>query len=254
MGVDPATHAPRALAVAAPLATSESFSARSTVAASKTTLFGGARRNALVAKVPVAAGKASRSVVTMAKAPAAAGYAAALIELGQSTKSLEAIHKDVEALSGMINNAELANFLASPVASDEQKKAVIKSLAADSGFNAYTANFLNVLVDKKRMGIFKEIAAVFEELYCDITDTQVAIVTSAVKLENSQQALIAKKLQSMTGAKNIKLKNVVDSSLIAGFIVKYGKDGSQLIDMSVKGQLDRLAQQFDLSDNALSAV
>jgi F-type H+-transporting ATPase subunit delta len=241
-------------AVAAVAANTGSFSARSTVSVSKTALFGGARSNALVAKIPTAGRSGSRAVVCMAKASAAAGYAAALVELGQSTSSLEAIHKDIETLSGLVTNQELATFLASPVASDEQKKSVIKSIAAESGFNSYTTNFLNVLVDKKRMNIVKEIAAVFEELYCDVTDTQVAIVTSAVKLENSQQALIAKKLQSMTGAKNIKLKNVVDASLIAGFIVKYGKDGSQLIDMSVKGQLDRLAQQFELNENALTSA
>eukprot|EP00475_Leptophrys_vorax_P009358 TRINITY_DN1620_c0_g1_i1.p1 TRINITY_DN1620_c0_g1~~TRINITY_DN1620_c0_g1_i1.p1 ORF type:complete len:254 (+),score=40.53 TRINITY_DN1620_c0_g1_i1:132-893(+) len=240
--------------VAAVAARTGSVSARSSVSVSKTALFGGSRSNALVAKIPTGGRSANRAVVCMAKESAAAGYAAALVELGQSTSTLEAIHKDIETLSGLVANNELASFLASPVASDAQKKSVIKSLAAESGFNSYTTNFLNVLVDKKRVNILKEIAAVFEELYCDITDTQVAIVTSAVKLENSQQALIAKKLQSMTGAKNIKLKNVVDATLIAGFIVKYGKDGSQLIDMSVKGQLDRLAQQFELNENALTSA
>ena len=42
----------------------------------------------------------------------------------------------------------------------------------------------------------------------------------------------------MTGAKNIKLKPEVDESLLGGFVVKYGKDGSGFIDMSVKGKSD----------------
>ena len=69
-----------------------------------------------------------------------------------------------------------------------------------------------------------------------------ATVTSAVKLENEQQFAIAKKLQEMTGAKNIKLKPVVDASLIGGFVVQFGKDGSGMIDLSIKGQMSRLAQ------------
>ena len=73
---------------------------------------------------------------------------------------------------------------------------------------------------------------------------QVATVTSAVKLENEQQFLIAKKLQEMTGAKNIKLKPQVDEALIGGFIVKYGPDGSSQVDMSVKGQIDKLANSL----------
>ena len=44
----------------------------------------------------------------------------------------------------------------------------------------------------------------------------------------------------MTGAKNIKLKPEVDPSLLGGFVVTYGKDGSGLIDMSVAGQVKQL--------------
>ena len=51
------------------------------------------------------------------------------------------------------------------------------------------------------------------------TPNQVATVTSAVKLENEQQFMIAKKIQEMTGAKNIKLKPEVDPSLLGGFVV-----------------------------------
>lgn len=49
---------------------------------------------------------------------------------------------------------------------------------------------------------------------------QVATLRSAVKLEQEQQFLIAKKLQELTGSKNIKLKPVIDQSLIAGELLK----------------------------------
>jgi len=62
---------------------------------------------------------------------------------------------------------------------------------------------------------------------------------SAVKLEQEQQFLIAKKLQELSGSKNIKLKPTIDSSVIAGFIVEYG---SQQIDMSVRGQVENVSE------------
>lgn len=68
---------------------------------------------------------------------------------------------------------------------------------------------------------------------------QVATLRSAVKLEQEQQFLIAKKLQELTGSKNIKLKPSIDSSLIAGFVVEYG---SSQIDLSVRGQLDKVSE------------
>ena len=195
----------------------------------------------------------SRAVVSMAKSTAAAGYAAALIELGKSAGTLEAIHSDIENLSNLMNNKELADYISNPTVEDLKKKQILKTLSKDASFNAQTSDFLNLLVDKRRANIVQSIALAFEEMYCEVTDTQVAVVTSAVKLENSQQALIAKKLQSMTGAKNIKLKNIVNTTLIAGFIVQYGKDGSREIDMSVKGQLDSLAAKFEYAEKTVSA-
>ena len=79
--------------------------------------------------------------------------------------------------------------------------------------------------------------------------TQVATLRSAVKLEQEQQFLIAKKLQELTGSKNIKLKPVTDESLIGGFIVEYG---SVQMDLSIKGQLDKIAAE--LRGAAASAV
>ena len=190
----------------------------------------------------------SRAVVSMAKSAAATGYAAALIELGQSAGTLEAIHSDMESLSNLMTNNELSDYISNPTVEDLKKKQILQTLSEESSFNAQTSDFLNLLVDKRRVDIIKSIAVAFEKMYCEVTDTHVAVVTSAVKLENSQQALIAKKLQSMTGSRNVKLKSIVDSNLIAGFIVKYGKDGSQEIDMSVKGQLERLAAQFEYAE------
>ena len=51
-------------------------------------------------------------------------------------------------------------------------------------------------------------------------------------------------IDNKTGAKNIKLKPEVDESLLGGFVVKYGKDGSGFIDMSVKGQVRQLSNVF----------
>ena len=48
-------------------------------------------------------------------------------------------------------------------------------------------------------------------------------------------------VQELTGSKNIKLKPQIDESLIAGFIVKYG---SSEIDLSVKGQLNKISNEL----------
>jgi len=188
--------------------------------------------------------KASKMVTkASAEADVARSYASALLELASSTGSLEAIHADMDALEA-VADASLMEFLCNPTMANSKKEAVLAKAAKEGGFSAATTNFLSLLVSKGRITLLSDVIAEFDALYCAATDTQVATVTSAVKLENEQQFLIAKKLQEMTGAKNIKLKPQVDESLIGGFVVKYGPDGSSQVDMSVKGQLDKIANSL----------
>lgn len=73
-------------------------------------------------------------------------------------------------------------------------------------------------------------------------------VSSALKLDERQVSLIARKMQRLTGFKNLKLENTIDPTLIAGFVISYGDDGSNVIDLSVKGQLANLASTVESSD------
>lgn len=189
---------------------------------------------------------ASKRIETtiMKSSEVARGYASALLELAQSENCLEDIHNDVDSLATAISD-EFGDVLQDPTVTDEEKKELISKICSQVGFNTYTVNFLNLLVDKRRIGYVTEILAEFDTLYCDATNTQVATVISAVKLQTEQQFLIAKKLQALTGAKNIKVKPQIDESILGGFIVQYGVDNSSLLDFSVKGQLDEIAAAID---------
>ena len=169
-------------------------------------------------------------------------YANALVDVAQKNAALEGVHTDIDALASVMkDNEDIKNFLSNPTMAEEKKKDLIKRIATESGFNQYTVNFLNLLIDANRIDAINEICEAFESKYCDLTDTQVAILRSAVKLEQEQQFLIAKKLQELTGSKNIKLKPIIDESLIAGFVVEWG---SSQIDLSVKGQLDKIGSDL----------
>lgn len=172
-----------------------------------------------------------------------AAYANALVDLAQETSTLEAIHADMDAFQSMLKDSpDIMEFLVNPVVVEDKKKEMLASVAKEVGFNPYTVNFFNLLLDSNRMDAIEAIFAAFETQYCKLTDTQVATLRSAVKLEQEQQFLIAKKLQELTGSKNIKLKPVIDESLIAGFVVEYG---SSQIDLSVKGQLDKISAELE---------
>jgi len=184
------------------------------------------------------------ALVVSAASAIASGYASALVEACSDQKALESVHGDMETIAAyMTANPSVGTFLANPTMEAPRKKDILSTLGKEADFHPFTTNFLNLLVDKKRIGAIAAIIDEFENLYCESTDTQVATVTSAVKLENEEQFMIAKKIQEMTGAKNIKLKPEVDPSLLGGFVVTYGKDGSGYIDMSVAGQVAQMKNE-----------
>lgn len=139
------------------------------------------------------------------------------------------------------DSPDVKDFLENPVVEVGKKKDLLARVGREAGLNGATLNFLNLLLDNDRFVAAAAIFEAFEAQYCALTDTQVATVRSAVKLEQEQQFLIAKKLQELTGSKNIKLKPAVDPALIAGFVVEYG---SSQVDLSVKGQLDRISSEL----------
>eukprot|EP00249_Psilotum_nudum_P013867 c24556_g1_i2 orf=415-1149(-) len=192
-------------------------------------------------------GNGHRAVVVMKNA-AAASYAAALADIGKTYGVLQDLHSDIEKLGLYLEDPEFFKFITVPIISPDKKKEVLNKLADKGSFLSYTKNLLNIMVNKNRTGLLKDLVKEFEGIYAELNDTQLAVVTSAVKLDKSQTDLIATKIMSLTGAKNVSLRNIVDPSLIAGFMVKFGKDSSRLVDMSVKGQLARIAQQIELSE------
>lgn len=106
------------------------------------------------------------------------------------------MHADVDAMAAVMReDAKLSDLLQNPLVDPEKKKAVIKKIASEAGFSDYTTNFMMLLVDKSRIDAAMEVCTSFEEQYCKLTDTQVAVVRSADKLEQEQQFMIAKKVQ-----------------------------------------------------------
>ena len=172
-------------------------------------------------------------------------YATALVDLAKDKSALEAVRGDIVSLSALMESDKAAlGFLANPVAPVDKKKGLLKTIGSESEYSPITSNFLNLLVDKARIKYLPEICDAFESLYCENTDTETATVVSAVKLDSDQQLSIAKQLQRLTGRKNIKLKPQIDENLLGGFVLKFGKDASMQIDMSIKGQLEKIEEDL----------
>ncbi|XP_042494562.1 ATP synthase delta chain, chloroplastic [Macadamia integrifolia] len=179
---------------------------------------------------------------------AAGSYANALAQVAKSNGTLDTTSADLEKLEKIFSDPLVYDFFVNPTIGEEKKRKVIDDIVSSSSLQPHVANFLNILVDMKRIELIKDIVKEFEVVYNKLTDTELAVVTSVVKLESQHLAQIAKGVQRLTGAKNVRIKTVLDPSLIAGFTIKYGGSGSKLVDMSVKKQLADITTQLDFSD------
>ncbi|KAG7037203.1 ATP synthase subunit delta, chloroplastic, partial [Cucurbita argyrosperma subsp. argyrosperma] len=183
---------------------------------------------------------------------AAGSYAAALAEVAASNDTLEVTSADVEKIESVFADPQLFDFFANPTIKVERKLEVVDEIASSLSLQPHTENFLKILVDAKRIDIVKEIVTEFETVYNKLTNTELAVVSSVVELEEQHLTQIAKQVQKLSGAKNVRIKTQIDPSLVAGFTVRFGNSGSKLIDLSVKKQLEEIATQLDLGNIQLT--
>merc|ERR1712144_82392 len=95
--------------------------------------------------------------------------------------------------------------MVNPLVSAEKKMNLIRQISVEGSFNNFTSNLLGLLVDKGRIDCITEVLEAFEALYCQATGTQVAMVKSAIALEEEEQFLIAKKFNPLLNLNPLRL-------------------------------------------------
>ena len=167
----------------------------------------------------------------------AARYATAIFELSKEAKALSALEKDVDALDGALtDSAELRDLIASPVYSRDDVTRAIGAVAAKMGLTQSVAGGLGLMASKRRMFALPQVLAALRAMIAEEKGEVTAEVTSAKALSAAQEAELVKTLKARIG-KEIKLKSVVDETLIGGLVIKVG---SQMIDTSIRAQLAAL--------------
>ncbi|TVS11787.1 MAG: F0F1 ATP synthase subunit delta [Wenzhouxiangella sp.] len=100
-------------------------------------------------------------------------------------------------------------------------------------------NFLKTLGQYRRLALLPEICAQFEALRREAEKRVRALVTSAYPMDEEQTGEMRARLQARFG-REIDLVVEVDASLIGGAVIRIE---DQVMDGSVRGQLERLARQ-----------
>jgi F-type H+-transporting ATPase subunit delta len=165
-------------------------------------------------------------------------YARAFISLGQETGKTDTFQGDLLTFTAVLDLGEgqLRMALTNPGLSGIERKAVLDAVLAKLSLDGDSANFLRLLVDKNRFGVFDGITRSFDEMADELAGRARATVSTAASLSADMKGQVKEALETSTG-KSIEIDFQVDPSLIGGMVAQVGDIS---YDASVRARLEEL--------------
>jgi F-type H+-transporting ATPase subunit delta len=178
----------------------------------------------------------------MAGARAAIRYAKAVLSLASDEKTSEVVNSEMKLIATTISqNKELSDVLKSPVVSSTVKKSVLLEVFKDS--NKFILNLIDALISNNRIDILSDVAQKYNQLFDASKGIELATVTTAVALTDDLKKKVLAKAKELTG-KDIEVENIIDESIIGGFILRIG---DIQYNASIANQLNKLKKEFILN-------
>ena len=170
-------------------------------------------------------------------------YAKAFLELAVQNDLVEKVLGDLLLVKTTIEgNKELDVLIHQPFVSRERTANILNRLFADR-VSTITLNLVNLLIEKNRDSIITDIYDEYYQLYLEYKKIAVVTVTSSVDLDEKTTDRIVNILKHKIVKKDtVEIKNVIDKSIIGGFIVQYN---DYVYDASVTHTLKRLHSDFE---------
>src|SRR5690349_5510453 len=164
-------------------------------------------------------------------------YGAALFDLADERKELDAVAGDLQSLRAMLrDSAEFRRLIRSPVVTREAQGKALEAIAAEAKLSPLVCNFLGVLAQNRRLFVLPEIVTSFLSQLAERRGEVTAAVVAAQDLTPAQRAAVDEQLRKAVGRK-VAIDLQVDPSLLGGLVVKVG---SRMSDASLKSKLHRL--------------
>ena len=164
---------------------------------------------------------------------AAIRYAKAIYEIADEENFIKEIFNDMIRINKLNrDSSDFKNLLSNSIIDNLDKKKAILSLLDKN--NSITEKLLDLLIHNKRVAIISDIASCFIQLYNKNNNIKEAIVITASPIDKDLEKKILSQIK-IPAAKSITLTNLIDSSIIGGFIIRYdGKEYNASIKQNLK--------------------
>lgn len=171
---------------------------------------------------------------------AAIRYAKAILDLAVAKGVAGDVNNDMLQITASLSeSAELQAFVASETINNSVKhKALLEVFDAA---NPFTKGLFRLLEENKRFEIFGEVASAYTKLFEEYNGTEKVTVTTAVALDSEMESRVMSKVLEFTN-KKVSIENVVDPSIIGGFILRVG---DKQFNASVAAKLNSLKKELN---------
>jgi len=170
---------------------------------------------------------------------AAIRYAKAILETAVSSGNSIQVNDDMKIILAAVDaSADLKEFLSSPIIASDLKKSALSEVF--SSVQSETKSLFRLLQENKRFELLAAIAAQYNIQFDEMNGVEVANVTTAFAITPELEAKILAKAATIS-TKKITIQNIVDPSIIGGFILRIG---DKQYNASVSNRLQELKREF----------
>merc|ERR1719161_383910 len=164
-------------------------------------------------------------------------FSAVEIQTAKKQNALDKVYDDMTTIrSAYLESADFKLFVDTPGIKPEQKAAALTAVA--KGFSPLSQNFLQLLVENKRIDLVKRMVDEFEKSFQEEKGIVVCKVQTAAQISDKQKKSIVSAMQARAEkGKQLQFEYDVSPALVGGFVVKMGE---QVLDFSVQSRLERL--------------
>ncbi|RZK12631.1 MAG: ATP synthase F1 subunit delta [Flavobacterium sp.] len=170
---------------------------------------------------------------------AAIRYAKAILDLAISQGVANEVYNDMVLISSTVKeNEELNAFIQNPTISVNVKESALTEVFAST--NGLTKGLFHLLFENKRFEILEDVASQYVLQSDEMNGFEVAKVTTAIPMDAALEAKVSEKIREFSN-KKITIENIVDESIIGGFILRIG---DKQYNASIANRLKVLKREF----------
>ena len=164
-------------------------------------------------------------------------YAKSLLQLAQEKGKLDEVFADMKSVNNIFQtSADLKLMFKSPIITTDKKLNVVKQLF-EGNVDTILYQFMVLIIKKGREAYLNQITEAFITQYNVVKNITPVTIKSAVKLDAGLVQNMIASLKAKEKLGEIQLHEIIDPSVIGGFVLMYG---DKMIDSSVSRSLGAL--------------